>query len=83
MSVPGRALAGVIKLLPASSLPPEGHQLLAGYHADVVQLLTSEGARSILCTAVGRGAAAEPEHTLGLRNREPTCTLCLLVRAAG
>jgi hypothetical protein len=45
VSVPGRALAGVVKLLPASGLTPESHRLLVDYHADVVQLLTSEGAR--------------------------------------
>ncbi len=43
--VPGRALAGVVELLRGQSgLPPDAHQLLVDFHADVVQLLTSEGA---------------------------------------
>lgn len=44
VSVPGRALAGIVELLRGSGLPPDAHQLLVDYHADVVQLLTSEGA---------------------------------------
>ena len=45
VSVPGRALAGVVELLQGhSGLAPDAHQLLVDFHADVVQLLTSEGA---------------------------------------
>ena len=43
VSVPGRALAGVLALLRSSGLAPESHRMLLDYHAGVVALLTSQG----------------------------------------
>lgn len=43
VSVPGRALGGVVELLQSAGLTPEAHQLLVAYHAAVVESLTSQG----------------------------------------